>query len=1353
MAQASYATAGTGPLAGAIGWINFQDLTSALTIGAPTIVNNTLRDGSTISFTVTNTGSAWFSRSLVPTWTDSPFGNAGYLGLTGYPALYGGGNVNNIIKFTNIVVKDPYGITIPDYTIVALDAEATKNNESMTFQTDGSPWDQLGYIGTGNSAQYSGLGTTLVNAPGISTSYHSLVLTSVGAKNVSITLFTPGAAEGLALGVILTKFQIQKVLNARLYSNDQFNLSITGTTLSATTITNGASTGLQSQNPYLYILLDSVSNSTFIMNETMAPGSTGVLGTDYITTVKNTNVTPGGTTVPANGFLGESITAYLGDWMLTTITNTVLTSTLTATKTVDKIKASPGDTLTYTINLNNSGPRDIANTVFSDTIPSGSSFVANSLTVNGVSIPGTVAPPSGINIGTIPSGQSSTLTFQVLLQSTLPLNSAVKNTSTAVGVNVLIPNVTITANSNIVTTTIIGYANLSSSKIAKTYANIGDTLTYTIPITNTGNTTAINIRFSDTIPNGTTLVASSIKQDGLVISGSPNPPGVTLPNPLGAGKTSTITFQVTVITLPTPNPIPNYASMVFQYTIDNSTVPNVMGSGSSNTNLANTFINRADLSGITKITDKSLATLNDVITYTITIPNTGTTSANSVIFKDTIPTGTTFVTNSFTLNGVVKTGVTPAPPGINIGTIPAGSIFTVSFKVNVNTIPSPNKVTNSATTTFTYQVDPSVVTTTNASVNSNIVSTTIIKAAIINPTKSVDLLGAFIGDTLNYTIVFKNTGTTTANNIIFTDTTPNGTTFVPDSVSINGTTQTGITLNPPNVVTLPNLGINQSATLTFQVTVTTTPSPNPTTNIGTTSYNYTDTTSGTSGTSINNTNIVSTQIYPDSNPFKTVDKQYATVGDTLTYQLGWINVLGVQETNVTFVDTIPSGTTFVANSVTVGGLTIPGVTVTAPNGINTGTLSAGQLVTVSFKVIVNTIPSPNPVQNETTIIYQNTLVAGLQSDVSNITNTQINLANLSVPNKTVDKNFVAVGDTLTYTVTLANTGNTTAENVLLFDTIPTGTSFIDGSFLVNGVVEPGENPDPPLGGGFIGTIPASSVTTIVFKVLVNTIPSPNSIPNTASLTGDFIFDPVLGTTMPISGNTNTVISKVYFADLINPTKGVDKVFADVPTTLTYTITITNSGNRNADNVVFVDTVPDGTNLVLNSVTVNGLPISGASPNPPGVTIGTIPIGATSTVTFKVTVNTIPTINPIPNTGTVGYNFIVDPTLLTTATGVHNTNTVYTTINHASLGNIIKFTDKQYAQCGDIITYTISIPNTGNVDALNVVLSDTVPNGTIYVSNSLQVDGNPIGGTPDSINVGTVPAGGTSIVTFKVQINC
>lgn len=85
------------------------------------------------------------------------------------------------------------------------------------------------------------------------------------------------------------------------------------------------------------------------------------------------------------------------------------------------------------------------------------------------------------------------------------------------------------------------------------------------------------------------------------------------------------------------------------------------------------------------------------------------------------------------------------------------------------------------------------------------------------------------------------------------------------------------------------------------------------------------------------------------------------------------------------------------------------------------------------------------------------------------------------------------------------------------------------------------------------------------------------------------------------------------------------------------------------------------------------------------------------------------------------------------------------------GEKLEITSNSYLSL--FITYTISIPNNGNVTAYNVVLIDTIPNGTVYVPGSLHVDGNPIGGTPASISVGTIPAGNTSVVTFKVQVTC
>ena len=73
--------------------------------------------------------------------------------------------------------------------------------------------------------------------------------------------------------------------------------------------------------------------------------------------------------------------------------NTVSTVLLLAPallKTVDKLTASIGDTLTYTITVTNAGLSAITNLPFTDTIPAGASFVTGSFTVNSAAATPTV---------------------------------------------------------------------------------------------------------------------------------------------------------------------------------------------------------------------------------------------------------------------------------------------------------------------------------------------------------------------------------------------------------------------------------------------------------------------------------------------------------------------------------------------------------------------------------------------------------------------------------------------------------------------------------------------------------------------------------------------------------------------------------------------------------------------------------------------------------------------------------------------------------------------------------------------------------------------------------------------------
>jgi uncharacterized repeat protein (TIGR01451 family) len=69
-----------------------------------------------------------------------------------------------------------------------------------------------------------------------------------------------------------------------------------------------------------------------------------------------------------------------------TIATDLYAPRITATKAVDSATASLGDTLTYTVNVQNTGQDGATGTTFSDLIPQGAVFVPGSITLNGATV-------------------------------------------------------------------------------------------------------------------------------------------------------------------------------------------------------------------------------------------------------------------------------------------------------------------------------------------------------------------------------------------------------------------------------------------------------------------------------------------------------------------------------------------------------------------------------------------------------------------------------------------------------------------------------------------------------------------------------------------------------------------------------------------------------------------------------------------------------------------------------------------------------------------------------------------------------------------------------------------------------
>lgn len=1019
-----------------------------------------------------------------------------------------------------------------------------------------------------------------------------------------------------------------------------------------------------------------------------------------------------------------------------------------ATKSVDRIfsDVAPGNSfLTYTALLENIGNTTATNIIFTDPIPNNTVFIEDSVRVGGVLLPG-VNPASGIQIGDIIAGDFINVTFRVQVVSIPnPIftigpggpNSPVVNGASIdyqfmTGPN--LPLVSRNTTSNSVSTQINSGEIVAIKSVDKTFATIGDTISYTITLSNPGNVNSQNIIFTDILPEGTTFISGTLTNDsGTQQIGSPAS-GIQIGN-INPSGTAVITLNVLVTNIPSINPITNFSSVQFAHVVDPSQ-PAVLQTNVSNA--VSTTINSAILN-TTKSADKSIISVGDTITYTTTITNTGNTTATNITFTSAIPASTTFIPNSVTINGFQQPGAQPAL-GVNIPNIASGETVTVTFQVKVLSVPPSNSIMDNDTILYSYTIDPNGTPITT-SITSNIV-TNPVQDAMITMIKSVDQTLVTLSDTITYTTILTNNGNTNATNITFTDLIPDGTTFITNSVTINGITQIGLT--PNTGITIGSIAPNSSISIAFQVTATSTPIQNPIANSATASYTFIadptapivtrTATSNTVFTTINTATILSS---------KQVDKAYSYIGDTLTYTVTLTNNGNSSAQTVIFSDTMPSGTTFIANSFSING--IPQSGANPVNGVNIGPITAGNTVKVSFQVNVISLPTENPIVNFSSTSYQLVSPPEAETSISNPVSTQIKEAILSMT-KNENISFANIGQTVFYTTSISNIGNTDATNIVFTDVLPSGLTFVPNTLTVDSVLQPNANPNT---GVLLATLPPNEIYSIVFQVTVNSIPPSNPAQNTASTTYEFTVDPG---NPPVSNTTssNTTLLQINNANIIS-TKTADLTFADVGNIITFTLTLSNTGNVAATDVTIIDILDNNLSFVPNSFIVNGQTIPNADLST-GVNIGSINGGNTTIVTFQATVSTLPINNPISNSALTTYRYIVDPDQPFISTS-NQSNTTTTQINSAIL-TAQKNSNMATVDIGQDIIYTVTITNSGNVSATNVIFTDIIPDGTSFEPNSFTLNGtiiqnaNIITGVP----IGDIAPNQSVIVAFHITAN-
>jgi uncharacterized repeat protein (TIGR01451 family) len=310
-----------------------------------------------------------------------------------------------------------------------------------------------------------------------------------------------------------------------------------------------------------------------------------------------------------------------------------------------------------------------------------------------------------------------------------------------------------------------------------------------------------------------------------------------------------------------------------------------------------------------------------------------------------------------------------------------------------------------------------------------------------------------------------------------------------------------------------------------------------------------------------------------------------------------------------------------------------------------------------------------------------------------------------------------VGETVTFTVGLANLGPDTATNVTLSDPLPPGLTFVSdtpsqGSY------------NPTTGVWTVGTVTTTTPLTLMVAAIVNS-PAPQTYTWTVSHSDQF--DPNL------ANNTASATVTPQQSDLVLTKTSTDAT-PNVGDVITYIVVLTNKGPDTATGVAVTDMLPAGLAFVA------AMPTAGTYDSATGVwTVGTV---TTTSPQFLAIQARVVSGTPQTNTATISAvdQFDPDPS--------NNTASAPETPAVADLG-VTKVVNPTEADFGFNVTYTVTVNNNGPNPATDVMALDPVPAGLTFVSAA------PSQGTYDPASgvwmIGTLANGAEAVLQVTVTV--
>ncbi|MBO9664654.1 hypothetical protein [Dokdonella sp.] len=348
--------------------------------------------------------------------------------------------------------------------------------------------------------------------------------------------------------------------------------------------------------------------------------------------------------------------------------------------------AEPGEQLTYTITLTNTGGSAVSGYAVSDRLDPNTLFVSAS---DGGAFAAGVVNWSGL---AIPA--NGTLSLTVVVQVVDPIPAGVTQIGNVAYETGTTPPSCPPAGGQCVVTPTAGAVTIVKSVADASgdgLAQPGEQLTYTIALTNTGGSAVTDYAVTDPLDANTRFVSAD--NGGVHVAGVVNWSGLTVP----ANGTLSLTLVVQV-----NDPLPAGVSLIGNVAYQTGTTPpncNDKGRPPSCVDIEVPPQTGVPQLSITKTASSAVLQPGGTVVYTITVRNVGTADASDVVVSDPIPAGIDAYAWTCAATGVVcpnASGSGAITEQIASFPIGASVVYTVSATLSAN---PPATVNNTATVT------------------------------------------------------------------------------------------------------------------------------------------------------------------------------------------------------------------------------------------------------------------------------------------------------------------------------------------------------------------------------------------------------------------------------------------------------------------------------------------------------------------------------------------------------------------------------------------------------------------------------------------------------------------------------